>query len=64
MSTSREVDKLRSETTDGVNFGFVAVIEEEILQIITFLDENNSNKNSLVDCAVVLLFTGIKENNI
>ena len=38
MSTSREVDDLRSETMAGVNSSLVVVTEEEILQMLIFLE--------------------------
>ena len=33
-----EVDNLRTETMAGVNSHFAAVIEEEILEMLTFLE--------------------------
>ena len=38
MSTSREVDNLRSVTMVGVKFRLAAVTEAEILQMLTFLE--------------------------
>ena len=38
MSTSREVNDLRSETMAGINFRSSVVTEKEILQMLTFLE--------------------------
>ena len=38
MSTSREVDDLRSETMAVVNSRFAVVTEKEILQMISFAE--------------------------
>ena len=38
MSTSREVDNLRSVTMVGVKFRLATVTEAEILQMLTFLE--------------------------
>ena len=38
MSTSQVVDNLISETMAGVNSFFAVVTEEEVLQMLTFLE--------------------------
>ena len=38
LSTSREVNNLWIETMTGVNFRFAVVTEEEILQMLTYLE--------------------------